>query len=92
MTRARILPQPEYRALVMFDRLPEGCISFLCTDVSSMPHVRPGESVVVDTADREPSAGELFIIKFGEHRSNYHICLASRRPSRCLNADTGAMD
>ncbi len=41
---------PEYRALMMFDRLPAGCISFQCKDVGSMPHVRPGEFVVVDTA------------------------------------------
>lgn len=30
-----LAPAPEYRALMLFDRLPAGCISFQCKDVSS---------------------------------------------------------
>ena len=70
---------PEYRALMMFDRLPAGCISFQCKDVSSMPHVRPGEFVVVDTAVRTPIAGELFVVKFGPELGHHHICMVRRR-------------
>jgi hypothetical protein len=61
------LPQ-EYRALMMFDRLPAGCISFLCADEYSAPHIRPGEFVVVDTTDRTPRHLELYVIQWANGR------------------------
>ncbi|MCO5083890.1 MAG: hypothetical protein M9955_19810 [Rhizobiaceae bacterium] len=73
-----LAPAPEYRALMLFDRLPAGCISFQCKDVGSMPHVRPGEFVVVDTAVRTPIAGELFVIKFGPELGHHRICMVRR--------------
>lgn len=45
--------QPDLRALMMFDTLPAGCIAHLVNDAHSMPHIRPGEFVVVDTTDRQ---------------------------------------
>lgn len=77
-----IAPQPEYRALMMFDELPPGCIAFPCTNESSLPHIRPGEFVVVDTADRTPRHGELYVIAFGEHPRQRHICMARKRMAR----------
>lgn len=56
--------QPEYRALMMFDRLPVGCIAHLVTDSYSQPHIRAGEWVVVDTADRAPRLGEVYLIQW----------------------------
>ncbi|MGH6861808.1 MAG: hypothetical protein ACRECY_16275 [Phyllobacterium sp.] len=60
--------QPELRALMMFDKLPAGCISFLVTDDYSLPHIRPGELVVVDTNDTRPRNGELSVIQWQSGR------------------------
>ena len=70
--------RPEYRALMMYDALPAGCISFLCTNRSSEPHVKAGEFVVVDTSDRVPAPGELFVIKYDEDLRHHHICMTRR--------------
>ena len=83
---ALALPQPEYRALMLLDQIPDNCTTFLCTNASSLPHVRPGEVVIVDTSDRQPSSGELFVIRFGEHLRNHHICLVSLRKRISANA------
>lgn len=77
-----VAPRPEYRALMMFDELPPGCIAFPCTDESSLPHIRPGEFVVVDTADRTPRHGELYVIAFGKDPRQRHICMARKRLMR----------
>jgi hypothetical protein len=63
-----ITTSQEYRALMMFDRLPAGCISFMCTDDYSAPHIRPGEFVVVDTSDRQPRHLELYVIQWENGR------------------------
>ena len=62
------IPQPEYRALMMFDTLPAGCIAFTCMDEHSVPHIRPGEWVVVDTNDRQPRHLELYVIQWENGR------------------------
>lgn len=85
---ALALPQPEYRALMLYDTLPAGCIAFPCTDAYSEPHIRPGEWVVVDTTDRQPRQGEVYVIQWNNGRRN--ICQAHRRPSRTSNAPPGA--
>ncbi len=82
--------RPEYRALMMFDELPPGCISFMSTDEYSVPHIRPGEFVVVDTIDRTPRDGEVYVIQWNGGRRN--ICQASRRQSRRVNAVSGEQD
>jgi hypothetical protein len=56
--------QPELRALMMFDKLPKGCFAFLVTDSYSLPHIRPGEYLVVDGSDTSPHAGELSVIQW----------------------------
>lgn len=66
--------KPEYRALMMFDTLSDGCISFMCMDEYSLPHIRPGEFVVVDTNDRTPRDGEVYVIQWDGGRRN--ICQA----------------
>ncbi|OAE39613.1 S24/S26 family peptidase [Brucella intermedia] len=71
--------QPGLRALMMFEKVPEGCVTFPCTDASSMPHVRPGEFVVVDKTDREPVHGELYVVSFGPRRHQHHICMLRRK-------------
>jgi len=69
MRHLNTLPvQPEYRALMMYDTLPAGCIAVQCTDNYSYPHIRPGEHVVVDTADRAPRHLELYVIEWSNGR------------------------
>lgn len=71
------LRQHEYRALMMYDTLPAGCIAHLVTDSYSLPHIRPGEFVVVDTTDRAVRHLETYVIEWrGGRRS---VCEAVAR-------------
>ncbi|WP_333605969.1 hypothetical protein [Novosphingobium sp.] len=54
--------QPGLRSFIVYDELPAGCIAFEVPDSTSLPHVRPGEFVVIDPEDRDPAEGELFAI------------------------------
>lgn len=67
----------QLRALMMFNTLPEGCIAFLNTDDYSLPHIRAGEFVVVDTNDHTPRNGELYCVQFDSGRR----CLGQTRVS-----------
>ncbi|MEJ5087125.1 hypothetical protein [Brucella pseudogrignonensis] len=79
MVDIAIVHQPELRALMMLDSLPEGCVLFPCTDESSWPHIRPGEFAVIDTTQRLPVHGELYLIKFGERKDQHHICMVRKK-------------
>ena len=68
---------PEYRALMLFDSLPAGCIAVRCDDHFSMPHIRPGEFVVVDTNDRKPRHLETYVIEWNSGRRNVCEVVAS---------------
>lgn len=60
----------ELRALPLVERLATGEVLHLVDDADSLPHLRPGEFAVIDTTDREPVAGELFVIEWiGGRRS-----------------------
>ncbi len=66
-----VAAQPgEFRALTVFDRLPEGCIAFPVVDPHSMPHLRLGEIAVCDRNDREPQHGELFVMQWSSGRQS----------------------
>jgi len=69
----------EYRALMMFDHIPQGCITFPCTDEYFLPHIKPGEFVLVDTKDTTPRDGEVYVIQWQSGRRA--ICQASKTPS-----------
>lgn len=60
--------QPGLRAFIVCDRLPEGTIPFMLTDESMEPHLRAGDIAIIDTDDREPQHGELFLTEWGSHR------------------------
>jgi len=77
---ALAIPQPEYRALLVFEQIPEGCFAFPCTDEYSLPHIRPGEWVLVDTRDTLPRHGEAYVIQWNSGRRQ--ICQAHRRQNR----------
>jgi hypothetical protein len=52
----------EIRALTVFDSIPTGCTVLTVADDSCDPHLRVGEFALVDTMDREPQHGELYVI------------------------------
>jgi hypothetical protein len=53
--------QPDLRALIRYDSLPEGHCTFLVEDDASAPHLRRGEYAVVDVGDRELQNGEVYV-------------------------------
>src|SRR5580704_9566386 len=52
----------ELRALTVFDRLPAKHVTFLTSEDGAEPHLCKGEFAVVDTTNREPQHGELYVI------------------------------
>jgi hypothetical protein len=73
MPKANSLPtpipsRPEYRAPEMMTSIPPGCMLFPVMDDRSDPHLRGGEIAVVDTADRGPQHGEVFVIEWSDGR------------------------
>jgi hypothetical protein len=69
MAKAGSFPTPipeiqELRALELMSRIPVGCALFPVMDDRSDPHLRRGEIAVVDTADRDPQHGEVYVIEW----------------------------
>jgi hypothetical protein len=64
-------PQGEFRALTQFEKLPPDHATFLVDDDGSEPHLQNGEYAVIDTSDREPAHGEIYLIQFSEHSRRY---------------------
>lgn len=54
--------QPDLRAFIVYDSLPQGFAAYPVTDESNAPHLRPGDIAIIDPADRNPTPGELFVI------------------------------
>ena len=61
--------QPGLLSYVVYDQLPDGCFAHEVADSDNMPHLRPGDFVVVDSWDREPAHGELSLIRWKSGRS-----------------------
>jgi len=58
------------RAFQLFERVPPGCELHRVHDGALCPHLRAGELVVVDMADREYQFGELYLVQWSTgHRS-----------------------
>jgi hypothetical protein len=53
--------QSSLRALTLFETLPPGHKTFHVPDDGSSPHHKEQEFAVIDTTDREPQHGELFL-------------------------------
>jgi hypothetical protein len=69
MAFADIQPRPlamqeGLRSYIVYDRLLDGCSAFPIEDDSCEPHLHEGEWVAVDTEDRDPMTGELFLIRW----------------------------
>lgn len=82
--------EPELRSFIVYSSVPVGCIAMLVPDARSMPHVRPGECVIIDVADREPSNGEMFVIEWinGERQ----VIETRLRPVRIVEPDGQCID
>jgi hypothetical protein len=60
--------QAGLRSYIIYDILPVACIAVEIEDDGCEPHVREGEFVVVDTEDRDPIHGELFLMQWESGR------------------------
>jgi hypothetical protein len=60
--------QPELRALPIFQlgpqERPPGCVGMSVSTDDFAPHLRQGENVLVDTNDRWPQRGEIYVFGF----------------------------
>lgn len=80
MTESPIpFPQPGLRSFIIYDELPAGCISFEIKDAENADHFSAGEFLVVDTSDRKPMHGEMFLVKLHTNRRGDDI-----RPLECF--------
>ncbi len=79
-------PAPILRALPTLDALPTGAIAHPVADTTAAPHLLPGEFAVVDTTDREPIHGELYVIRYSSPLTDSgfrdRVIEACRRPYR----------
>ncbi|KAA2234175.1 hypothetical protein [Salinarimonas soli] len=73
---------PDLRALPLMDSLPPGHALHLITCGASWPHLRPGEFAVIDTCDRVPAVGELFVIEWSSGRREVVETYLLRRSPR----------
>jgi hypothetical protein len=75
------LADGELRALPLFDDVRASQILHPIMDEASAPHLRPGEFAVIDTEDRTPVNGELFLIEWtGGRRAIVETCLRASWP------------
>jgi hypothetical protein len=65
--------QSPLRALTFFETLPPGHKTFRVPDDGSSPHLKEREYAVIDTTDREPQHGELFLKASSSGRSRRSI-------------------
>lgn len=56
--------QPDLRAFIVCDRLPEGCVAYPVRNNDHAPHLRAGEWVIVDPTDCTPTHRDLFVIQW----------------------------
>lgn len=66
-----LLNRPQqHNTLNVYRTLPPHCIAFEVTDRHSLPFIEPGEVVVVDTEDRTPRVGDIYVIEWIGGRRN----------------------
>ena len=64
----------QHNTLNVYRTLPPHCITFEVTDRHSLPFIEPGEVVVIDTEDRTPRVGDIYVIEWTGGRRN--VCQA----------------
>ncbi len=76
-----------YRALTLFTTLPANHKTIRVDDDGAAPHLSEDEFAVIDTTDREPQHGELYVIEYSTNRS-----IVQARSSYCNITGPGAED
>lgn len=79
----RSMPAPS--SLICYQSLPHGRVTFMVRDGHSMPFIRPGEWVVVDTTDTTPRDGDVYVIEWDSGKRD--LCQASISRTKFLNHD-----
>jgi len=64
----------QHNTLNIYRTLPPHCIAFEVADRHSLPFIEPGEVVVIDTEDRTPRVGDIYVIEWIGGRRN--VCQA----------------
>jgi hypothetical protein len=64
----------QQNTLSVYRTLPPNCIAVQVMDRHSLPFIQPGEVVVVDTEDRTPRVGDIYVIEWNGGRRN--VCQA----------------
>ena len=59
---ADVAAHATFRALTVYGDVPAGCKVVMVLHDGFEPHLRVGEFAVVDTADKEPQIGEIFVL------------------------------
>lgn len=75
--------QPDLRAFIVYDHLPQGFTTYPVTDEANAPHLRPGDIAIIDPADREPSNGEMFVIEWQSGGSDIVETWSERMKAGC---------
>lgn len=74
--------QPGLRALMILPSLPLGCLTFQVNHAGFAPHLYAEEFAVIDPADKEPEAGEFYLITYSSphrHRGlKFSLCQLKR--------------
>jgi hypothetical protein len=58
--------RPDCRPCPARKRVPKGCITFAVTDDRAEPFVFPGETALIDTADRVPATAAVFLFRWSD--------------------------
>lgn len=74
----------QHNTLNVYRTPPPHCIAFEVTDRHSLPFIDPGEVVVIDTEDRTPRVGDIYVIEWIGGRRN--VCQA-RHSARLWQKD-----
>lgn len=72
-----LIPRPQqHNTLIVYRTLPPGCIAHIVEDDYSLPFIRRGECVVVDTTDTTARVGDIYVIQWNGGRRN--VCQTKR--------------
>ncbi len=67
---APCVQQPGLRSFIVYSRAPDGTFVREVLDDANEPHLREGDFVAIDPADREPIVGELYLFESTSYRQD----------------------
>lgn len=85
----------QHNTLNVYRTLPPNCIAFVVNDHYSLPFIRPGECVVVDTEDKTARVGDIYVIEWSGGRRNLcqarHSSVVYQREGHAPRWNVGSM-